>query len=223
MSGSLQNFSIRDVSYEDLNDIARIHSESFSDRALIKLGYKAVKRYYSFLLNEFSLSKPVCAISNDGCIVGFCFAGCYSGSFSGYIKKNFLFLIGRVLVHPWLIFDTNFQELTKPVLNVVRRTFHDRITKRSSRNLHASIAKDSSLIDHWGILAIAVDPEYQRQGIGEMLMSYAEAHASTIGVKNIELSVHPENIPAVSFYEKIGWEKVQTSSKWTGLMIKRLG
>lgn len=220
MSALMQNYSVRKIRKDDLPEIVRIHSKSFSDRALIKLGKEAVRRYYVFLLDEFPLSEPICATNQEG-LVGFCFAGVYSGSFSGYIRKNLLFLLGRVLTRPWLIFSQLFRELGAPVLHVLKKIVRRRNGKKPSKpRLHSD--NDSLSINQWGVLAIAVDPAYQRQGIGDLLMGSVEEHALKLGIDHLDLSVHPANTPAVKFYEKLGWEKIQTSTQWDGKMIKRL-
>lgn len=220
MSALMQNYSVRKIRKDDLPEIVRIHSKSFSDRALIKLGKEAVRRYYVFLLDEFPLSEPICA-TNQERLVGFCFAGVYSGSFSGYIRKNLLFLVGQVLIRPWLLFSQLFRELGAPVLHVLKKIVRRRKGKKPSKTqLHTN--NDSVSINKWGVLAIAVDPAYQRQGIGDLLMGSVEEHALKLGIDHLDLSVHPENTPAVRFYEKLGWEKVQTSAHWDGKMMKRL-
>jgi ribosomal protein S18 acetylase RimI-like enzyme len=217
----MSEFLIRDVHVDDLNGIVRIHVATFPDRALVKLGSETIWRYYAFLLKEFNLSKPICAVADKGSLAGFCFAGLYSGSFSGFLKSNLNFLIGRLLLRPWLIFDPVILELRKPVLNALRR-----ILKRRRREKEATASGPQNGEDliktRWGILAIATDPKFQRKGVGERLMCSVEDHAKTLNVEKLGLSVHPENIPAVRFYEKLGWVKVMTTAEWQGEMEKRL-
>ena len=58
------------------------------------------------------------------------------------------------------------------------------------------------------ILSIAVKPEYRRFGIGDRLMENLFESAEKNNVENIFLEVRRSNIPAISLYEKNGFEKI---------------
>ncbi|AHF06426.1 GNAT family N-acetyltransferase [Desulfitobacterium metallireducens] len=55
---------------------------------------------------------------------------------------------------------------------------------------------------------LMVDPLYQRQGIAQHLMSYAENVASERKYGAIRLDTFIENEPAIRFYKKRGYEAV---------------
>ena len=55
-------------------------------------------------------------------------------------------------------------------------------------------------------LGIALEPRYQRRGLGEPLMREALIRAWEAGYEKVSLTVHPEN-PAISLYERCGFEK----------------
>lgn len=99
----MSDFTIREILYEDLDEVTRIHIASFSDRALSQLGKGAVNRYYQWLFTAFPQSYPICAEVNGKTLAGFCFVGVYSGSFSGFLRKHKWYLVGHILSHPWLI------------------------------------------------------------------------------------------------------------------------
>lgn len=217
----MQGFRVRDVCKDDVNEIARVHCLSFPDRTLIQLGSEAVRRYYAFLLEEFPRAKVICAVAEGGAVAGFCFAGSFSGSFSNFIRLNFGFLIIKVLTRPWLVFSPLMWELAKPVLKVTKWMIHHRREEPS-----VSVISSEALLEidreQWGILAIAVDPAFQRRGVGDLLMAAVEEDAIGRGVVKMDLSVHVENQPAVRFYEKLGWQKLLVSGQWNGKMIKWL-
>jgi len=219
--GTMGDFTIRDITKEDLDEVTRIHCASFPDRTLIKLGEEAVRRYYAFLLEDFPQAKPICASTAENTLAGFCFAGAYSGSFSEYIRQNFGFLVGRAIVRPWLIFSPLIWELIKPVMKVIKWMLGRR---REVKTAPVSQPQSQGTFDKtgWGILAIAVDPQYQRKGVGEHLMTAVEDFARPMGIENLDLSVHPDNLSAILFYEKLGWEKNANSGEWNGKMAKRL-
>lgn len=65
------------------------------------------------------------------------------------------------------------------------------------------VAGDPRPRDGWGWVAtIAVDPRYQRRGIGRALLHQCEA---TLGVPRVRLTVRMSNQGAVTMYEKEGY------------------
>jgi ribosomal protein S18 acetylase RimI-like enzyme len=55
-------------------------------------------------------------------------------------------------------------------------------------------------------LGIALEPAFQRRGLGEPLMRAALQAARERGVRQVALTVHPQN-PAVGLYERCGFVK----------------
>jgi [ribosomal protein S18]-alanine N-acetyltransferase len=65
------------------------------------------------------------------------------------------------------------------------------------------VAGDPRPRDGWGWVAtIAVDPRYQRRGIGRALLHQCEA---SLGVSRVRLTVRISNQGAVTMYEKEGY------------------
>lgn len=58
------------------------------------------------------------------------------------------------------------------------------------------------------ILSVAVNPSFRRFGIGGKLMENIFENAAKNGVTDIFLEVRKSNIPAISLYEKNGFEKI---------------
>jgi ribosomal protein S18 acetylase RimI-like enzyme len=69
---------------------------------------------------------------------------------------------------------------------------------------------------HAHIFLVYVVPEHRRRGIGEALVSHAEAWAKERGDHQIALQVFVQNQPALNLYQKLGY---QTQSLW---MLKLL-
>ena len=216
----MPELTIRSIEDRDLDQIADIHRASFHDRALSQLGNAAIKRYYNWLLRGFPDNFPFCAVSENGWIAGFCFAGDYSGSFSGFLQHNRGFLIRTIILRPWLIFNPLIREQSKLAIKTLMSLLKMRMTKQVS--LEKVVKVKANAFKSFGILAIAVNPDFQRQGIGQLLMETAENRAITNGYQQMHLSVHPENIPAVRFYEKLGWYKIPPGENWYGKMTKKL-
>ncbi len=75
----------------------------------------------------------------------------------------------------------------------------------------------------FGILSIAVSPDFQRNGIGKKLMDLAESSAKEKNFNKMHLTVGPKNAAAVQFYEGLGWKKFFIrDSVWSGRMEKQL-
>lgn len=70
-------------------------------------------------------------------------------------------------------------------------------------------------------LGIALEPAFQRRGLGEPLMRGALAAAAAQGVPQVSLTVHPQN-PAIRLYERCGFVKQGLRGTYH-LMVARLG
>jgi ribosomal protein S18 acetylase RimI-like enzyme/phenylpyruvate tautomerase PptA (4-oxalocrotonate tautomerase family) len=57
------------------------------------------------------------------------------------------------------------------------------------------------------IYYLAVDPDYQRRGIGRHMMEHAEAALKKRGCPKINLQVRTSNPAVISFYEHLGYTK----------------
>ena len=62
--------------------------------------------------------------------------------------------------------------------------------------------------DEGSITNVAVFPEYRKQGIGNLLVQNMKEQARSASVETIFLEVRVSNIPAISLYEKMGFEKL---------------
>jgi ribosomal protein S18 acetylase RimI-like enzyme len=70
-------------------------------------------------------------------------------------------------------------------------------------------------------LGIAVFPEFQRRGHGEVLMRAALQAARAKGYRQVSLTVHPRN-PAIPLYERCGFRRLEDRRTYH-LMVNRLG
>ena len=216
----MPDFHIRSIEIEDLDAVVRIHRASFDDRALTQLGNVAVRRYYHWLLTGFAEIYPICAETKMGELAGFCFSGVYAGSFSGFLRKNKWYLVGNMLLRPWLVLNPLIRDQSKLALSNLRTLF--KYLKKIKFNDYQDPEGKLKMGSSFGILSIAVDPAHQRRGIAGLLMSEVEKYASENGYSQLYLSVHPENLPAVKFYEKMGWQRALADGKWGGKMFKNL-
>ena len=64
--------------------------------------------------------------------------------------------------------------------------------------------------DVFVIHTLVVSPKYMNQGIGKKLMKFARTYSLEQGIKTIRLDVSIHNTPAISLYEKCGYEYLET-------------
>ncbi|AFO57761.1 MULTISPECIES: GNAT family N-acetyltransferase [Natrinema] len=108
-------------------------------------------------------------------------------------------------------------------VNVVARHDGDAIA-------HAMLVPDTddpSAIDHasdieWE-LAIFVLQAYQRAGIGTVLLKNLLGHASDGGIERVWLTVERWNNPAITLYERVGFESTGTESFEQEMAIRLAG
>jgi ribosomal protein S18 acetylase RimI-like enzyme len=215
LNGSVE---VRVLVISDLHAVTQVHFDAFPDSALTKLGFEAVRRYY-----EWQMLGPHCTVSigafSQNELIGFCFGGVFRGALSGFIQKNRIFLIARVLTHPWLLLNPLFRTRLKVGTQSLLRIF-----KFSTKPLvvPTSVVTPAEEKAAFGILSIAVSPKAQGSGTAVKLMQYSEDIAIERGFTEMSLTVHPTNFRAIGFYEKMDWEKIFSSGKWEGHMRKFL-
>jgi glycosyltransferase involved in cell wall biosynthesis len=144
-------------------------------------------------------------------LVGFCVAGRFNGALTGFLRQNRSFLAREILVRPALLWSPFFRQRCRMALRLLLRF-------RRVRQSPSPPKKD------FEILAIAVDPVSQHSGAGRLLMQECENLARSTGYQQMTLTVACDNLQAIRFYERGGWQKVLNAgaAKWTGKMRKLL-
>lgn len=67
----------------------------------------------------------------------------------------------------------------------------------------------SVILDEVEIYTIAVDEAFRGQNIGTFMLERLVNDCRRMGVKKIWLEVSTKNLPALSLYEKLGFEKIR--------------
>lgn len=202
---------IRRLKLDDLPEVVRIHQCAFPNAALTQLGFKAIHRYYRWLMEGPHDADCLGAFSGSQ-LLGFCFGGVWRGVESGYVRANAAFLMFLILVRPWLLLAPQFRQRIKLGLRLLRL----------SRIKQVSL-DPTPVAEHFGIQSIAVDIHYLRSGVGRLLMAEIEQRACFRGFTTIFLSVHQDNERAIHFYLSLGWEKEMNQNVWNQVMLKRIG
>jgi ribosomal protein S18 acetylase RimI-like enzyme len=202
---------VRKLETGDLQEASGVHIAAFADSALTRLGREAVMRYYEWQLNGPHDVAALGAFAG-GKMAGFCFAGVFRGSMSGFLRKEWKFLCWRLLTHPWLASNPILRERLVYAIRVLKRYGRPRKSEPSG--------KEKKPV--FGILSIAVDPGFQGRGVGKLLMEEAERIARRQEFAEMDLTVHPQNHQALRFYEGLGWKRISVGESWAGLMRKDL-
>lgn len=206
---------LRELTVKDLSEIADVHIAAFPTSALTKLGRDAVERYYIWQLTGPHQVSAVGA-SHQERLVGYYIGGTFNGAMEGFLRANRRALALAVLRRPWLLLTNSiFRKRLLLAFNI--------LTKKLRRNFsQRKPASTPRRIPSFGVLAIAVDPAYQGQGIGQALMKEAGKIARARGFTRMELGVHVDNHQAIRFYEQSGWMRLSQNGVWKGQMEKLL-
>jgi putative acetyltransferase len=87
-------------------------------------------------------------------------------------------------------------------VGVENYVYDDGVLKGS---LTVGLSKDDDRQNKFELYALYVDPCMQRQGIGKILIQYAEQLAAQRGYQDISIWTFEQNINARAFYEKMGY------------------
>lgn len=205
---------ISEITKNDLPKVAKVHINAFPESALTKLGENSVQRYYLWQLIGPHKKVRATGVFMDKNCAGFSFSGEFDGSISGFIDHNKTFLMKEVLFHPWLFFNPLFRKRLYSGVKSLKRFYKKKNTVKNS--------SDKIKPKSFGILSIAVSNDYQKLGIGKILMLDAEEEAVKCGYQRMHLTVSPDNKKAIKFYENLNWQKLSQDNKWNGSMIKML-
>lgn len=200
---------LRCLTAEDCLPVARLHAGAFPESSLTRLGIEATRRYYA---QQMAAANDCFALGafRDGALVGFIYAGVFHGVLNEFIRKNRLFLAGRVLLRPWLLLDPLFRDAVRLAVRKLTRK------KPAFAPTPQTPPPDQPFV----ILSVAVEPNSQRAGVGQSLMDAAEQAAQRGGFRRMALTVHRDNSKAISFYEKNGWKITQEASSRSVEMVK---
>ncbi len=214
ISTRLLNCNLQTLDIDDLFAVTEIHRDTFPESMLSLLGFEVVRRYYLWQFtgphDVFSLG----VFGDSGTLCGYCFGGIFRGALSGFLNANKYFLFWKVLTKPGIFLMPEFRRRFLPSFRLMRR---ERDTQ-----FHL-LQQETDQRKSFGILTIAIHPQFQGKGLGKLLMKRAENAAISQGFREMNLTVHPENTLAVEFYQKLGWEKVlDNSTAWSGRMTKNL-
>ncbi len=207
----MNNFELKLIELKDFSQVAGIHKKAFQNSLLSILGDKPIERYYKWQMQIPNKCHAMGCFEKEK-MVGFCFSGVFRDSEIGFIQRNWLLLLRQLIMHPRILNQMKLRKRLKYILlSYIKKIIHCKGNQK--------LLSD----EKFGILSVAVDPEYQGLKIGKELVHESEKFARQNNFSKIRLSVHTDNFQAIQFYETQGWKKTKDDSgKWLGLMEKAL-
>lgn len=113
---------------------------------------------------------------------------------------------------PELLEDGDFITLDFPVENIIRPGGQIWFAELNVGE-NTCIVGTVGLMPHhgeWEIIKLAVQPEYQGQGIGKALVKTVISHAREKGIERLVLDSNSHLISAINLYESFGFQKIPT-------------
>ena len=178
----------------------------FPNSPITMLGGEAVRRFLDWqFIGPHSLSASGAFIENK--CVGFYLGGIFRNPHTGFVHYNKTYLLWRVSTHPWLLANGIFRDAVK----------------RGTRILQTPpFAESSPGKRRFRLLVIAVNPQHQRAGVGELLMSDAVANAHKYSFDQMYVTLDPENQRLIQWFQKFGFQLTAFETSHTGQMTKTL-
>jgi ribosomal protein S18 acetylase RimI-like enzyme len=170
------------VTVADVEAAARILIRCFDGQENAKLGM----RYARALIRSFALdrSRSLHLARRDGRIAGFA-AGEPSVERSARYRSLRPAAAAAILLRPWVLLDP---AIVRMALSRLRTA-------------------EPRAIDSWFLTIVAVDPLFQRQGIGRDLLERFEDDARRRGYRLATLEVQAWNARARAMYDARGWRR----------------
>lgn len=205
---------VRTIGIEDLDSIVGLHRRAFPDSVLARLGTDALRGYYRW---QIAGPHEVAAVGvwGDGRLLGLLLGGRFRGSMIGFVKHEWVHLGGCLVRHPAIVFGPRGRAALATGVRLLLLPTSRTTVERPER------VPDQS----FGVLVIAVDPDAQRDGLGRLLLSWAENEAAQAGFERLHLTIDPTNWGAAAFYRELGWERLNVpgDAERAWLIGKELG
>lgn len=198
-----ERFVVQHSTSGDLNAIAHCYERSFPRSLSTALGHRYVVRTLEWYLSTDTnfLFHVVDRIESR--VVGFCGGmandGVHKrGSASEMIQFAYDEGVKSLLKRPWILFHKEMRSKYALAWKNMKRRWY----KKGSPSVYRSRRIEPFV----GLVVIGVDPDYQNQGIGQLLLKEFDDKAKKMGYSTLRLTVKAENRQAVRAYEKSGWQ-----------------
>lgn len=192
---------IRPMSSRDVDTVAYLHQLVFPGYFLSLLGLRFLHCYYTEFLERDDALGFIAEL--DGWTVGFVVGVLNARMFyRRFYRRRFVNLASMVAL--------GILRSTELARQVRRRLGHLRFALSSLIGEQAgSAALQNISVTPTRLLAIGVSPETRGQGVAEALVDEMCVALTRAGAPAVGLSVRAENLTAIAFYLRTGWQREQ--------------
>ena len=208
---------IRQLTRADLPAVAAIHKAAFPQAAISRFGTDAAKRYYETLMTG-PYTVAGFGVFDADVLLGYGFVGPRHTAVRIYVLRNLCYLMGCLLMHPWMLADTFILSRAISAVQLTLGIFRAKTGDGTpSKNQNA-----------YAMQYIAVHPSYRGRGLSKLLLSTCVELARLEESDGIYLSVYLDNARAIHIYECMGWRRADgrdtsvrpTDEEWRGFMFR---
>lgn len=186
------NYIIKIANYDNLDEIAKIHKESYpKDHFLNELSIHLIRDYYKSLL-KYNVIFLVCIEQEK--ILGFIVGGVidiFDKAKYDFIKKNkfklFLFIISKLYSIRFIV------KIFPRFIDLLKKIF---------LKLSAKDTRSGNLPASFDILSIAVSNNLKGKGIADILLASFEERLKMMSIEKYFLTVRKSNYRAIKYYQK---------------------
>lgn len=217
MSKKIQRES-SEISKEKLDEVVRCYQSSFPKSIFTILGHNFVYVYLNWFLK--SENRVLITCFDDRKCLGFCAAYYRHYPGEGPVVESFKNLFRY---KPWLVLlnicvilrHLVKQSLFGSVKSIIRSYFknHFLISKRIKYDPNSYSDEVISGSRSFGLVAIGVAPFAEGLKIGTNLLKAYETEATRLNCNFCRLTVKRNNVRAIAFYKKNGWERQSISNE----------
>lgn len=200
----MKNLIIGPVTEVILDEVVTLHLDAFAGYPNTLLG----RRYVTALMKWFINNKGTMAVAAVDCnqtVVGYALTAPM-----GYTRKLnrdlCLQVATQLLTRPWIIFNRQLRIIILERISI--------LTGLQPNPSPALEIADPTM----SLVALGVDPQHQREGIGRRLMSFIEVEAHKSRIYSLVLSVRENAATTRRFYEKCGWQRSASPASKVGVI-----
>jgi ribosomal protein S18 acetylase RimI-like enzyme len=193
-----------DGQIKNASDLAAIYYATYPEATSSMLGLKACKNYFESVMSHSSYN--VIVAEHDNQVKGYAILHLDMLQFMGksWILKSWGSIVTFVLRHPLYTLNRGVATINHFRKNKRKKFVSSENTKPTQQNF----ATTAYLHD------IAVSDTARGLGLGKRLLSECIDRAKKAGLSTLRLTVHLENQPAVTLYERLGFTKAsETKSR----------